>query len=64
MSCLGDKMRGDRNVFKHRARIYADAGDVEARKSSDSLESQAGIVRLETFKIESARCSAANVLDV
>ena len=63
MSFFGDRMRGDREVFRHRARVEVGKGRERSRESCESLESRVGIVREETFEIKTARFSAAGVLD-
>lgn len=69
MSFFGDKIRGDREIFTHKARIFADVKGVQRRESERKLrrkdsdnvdedqESLRGIVREETFEIEMDRYS-------
>ncbi|THX47323.1 hypothetical protein D6D08_10184 [Aureobasidium pullulans] len=69
MSFFGDKIRGDREIFTHKARIFADVKGVQRRESERKLrrkdsdnvdedqESLRGIVREETFEIKMDRYS-------
>lgn len=67
MSFFGDKIRGDREVFSHKARVFADVKGVARReserkvrrkervkghRSEESQESLKGIVREETFEVQ------------
>jgi hypothetical protein len=40
MSFFGDKIRGDREVFSHRARVFADVGGVKRRESEKKVRLQ------------------------
>jgi hypothetical protein len=40
MSFFGDKIRGDREVFTHRARVFADVGGVQRRESERRVRLQ------------------------
>jgi hypothetical protein len=40
MSFFGDKIRGDREVFSHRARVFADVGGVKRRESERKVRLQ------------------------
>ncbi|KAI5270656.1 hypothetical protein E4T47_05990 [Aureobasidium subglaciale] len=67
MSFFGDKIRGDREVYTHKARIFADVKEVQRKESlrkirqeekrkkghcaGQSQESLKGIVREETFEV-------------
>lgn len=40
MSFFGDKMRGDREVFTHKARVFADVGGLQRRESERKVRAQ------------------------
>lgn len=40
MSFFGDKMRGDREVFTHKARVFADVKGVARRESERKVRQQ------------------------
>jgi hypothetical protein len=40
MSFFGDKMRGDREVFTHKARVFADVNGVQRRESERKIRLQ------------------------
>ena len=40
MSFFGYKMRGDREVFTHKARVFADVGGLQRRESERKVRAQ------------------------